>query len=1057
MQTTHRCSARLRGTLRRSVVCLSLSAFAVSAYAQLSPNANPDDVEPIIALEAFVTTGSNIKRLDQEKTLPVTVLNQDALLARNASSPVELLTALPQVVSVPLNEGATAATSARGDNAAVNLRGAGSGSTLVLLNGRRLVPHPISPLIDEGGVPSMSVNVNQLPSRGIARIDVLRDGASSIYGSDAVAGVINYLMDSQFRGIEISARVGYPEAGGGGDYRATVRFGTDLLDGRARFSTVLDYYHRDEIFLADRNFASDANNTSRAPAPWQVPFAGNPFDDRTGNGLYGNFTAGTLNASGAFVPARPAGATTAQVAASGLFYLVPSGTGAGGFSATAPARTGAISEYYYNGNVTGFLQPESKRVNWFGSGEYDLAAKLTGFAELSYYYADSRLPGGTPSYSSASDQPLIVSADNPFNPFGSRFFHPSGTPNTDGTPRLTGTPSAVRVNYSQIKGLQTGYTDVFSTVYRTLAGVRGTVGDSWSWESAALYTRGESSDIIRNATRESRYLAAVQSGQINPFGATFAVQNGALVATGFYQNPPEAQRDLGLQESFRRDGLTSIASIDLRTAGELFRLWGNPVSLAFGGEFRHEKYEDTRPDYVGLNPPGSGLNPNDNDFLGLSPTAPTFGKRDVTSAYLETVIPLLGPENAVPFAHALELSAAARYEDYSDFGEVTKPKFGLNWKPAPWAMIRGSYNQGFRAPNLAILNSPDLFRVWPKSDPYRGPVTGLPGDGIATRRLIFIGNPNLKAEESTGKSAGIVIDVPKVTGLSVSFDYWELKQENVIVSPYVTVEIDDYNALLAATQAALAAGTPIDQVDLGSGTTNYRGAPGMVRNAVTEADRAAFAAYNAARPASQQLAPVGSIAELRSQYINRAEVFIAGYDFGFAYRSKQLPFGRFILTNDWSYFTDYRINQGPGLPVDNALGEDGAARVRSNAVATWRYGPWTTTLGAYYTGEFQDTAATTTAANYETLGRPEYIAEVYDKGVFNYRYVVGDTLTYNFSLAYAWRSGRGWLNDTTIRFGLNNVTDEVPPLSSDARGYPPAIYGNLAVGRTWSLEVTKAF
>src|SRR5207248_1459886 len=154
------------------------------------------------------------------------------------------------------------------------------------------------------------------------------------------------------------------------------------------------------------------------------------------------------------------------------------------------------------------------------------------------------------------------------------------------------------------------------------AGVRGKIGETWSWESAALYTRGESSDTIKNAARESAVLSAVAAGTLNPFGATFAVENGSLVAKGPSAAPTGA---LGLLEGpFRRDGLTSITSIDLRTSGELFKLWENAVSLAAGGEYRREEYEDTRPDFVGLNPVGSGLDPTNNDFLGLSPTAPTF-------------------------------------------------------------------------------------------------------------------------------------------------------------------------------------------------------------------------------------------------------------------------------------------------------------------------------------------------------------------------------------------------------------------------------------------------
>ncbi|MDB6113256.1 MAG: btuB 3, partial [Lacunisphaera sp.] len=154
-------------------------------HAQLAPAEKKD--EPVV-LQTFTVTGTNIKRLDQEKTLPVTVLDREGMEARDASQSSDLLTALPQVTGLPGNETATLGATARGDNATISLRGIPSSNTLVLLNGRRLAPHPISQ--SEAGVPTLSTNVNQLPNRGLDHIDVLRDGASSIYGTDAVAGVV---------------------------------------------------------------------------------------------------------------------------------------------------------------------------------------------------------------------------------------------------------------------------------------------------------------------------------------------------------------------------------------------------------------------------------------------------------------------------------------------------------------------------------------------------------------------------------------------------------------------------------------------------------------------------------------------------------------------------------------------------------------------------------------------------------------------------------------------------------------------------------------------------
>ena len=152
--------------------------------------------------------------IDSEKVLPVTVLDGNFIDSRNALTPVELLTALPQITNVPLNEAIGGAAQARGDNANINMRGIGPANTLVLLNGRRLTPHPIASLT-VSGLFEFSPNVNAFPTQGIDRIDGLRDGAAAIYGSGAIAGVINYIMKRDFSGTELRARFSVPEHAGG--------------------------------------------------------------------------------------------------------------------------------------------------------------------------------------------------------------------------------------------------------------------------------------------------------------------------------------------------------------------------------------------------------------------------------------------------------------------------------------------------------------------------------------------------------------------------------------------------------------------------------------------------------------------------------------------------------------------------------------------------------------------------------------------------------------------------------------------------------------------------
>ncbi len=206
-------------------------AFAATAFAQTAPApSSPSKPEETIKLEAFSVTGSNIKRLDYEKALPVTILGTSEIEIRDASQPSDLLSALPQVTGLPGNETATLGATARGDNSTISLRGVASSNTLILLNGRRLAPHPITQ--SEAGVPTLSTNVNQLPNRGLERVELLRDGASSIYGTDAVAGVVNYTTEKNFRGTELAYRFGETRYGDGQEYRATLTHGLDFAKGQ---------------------------------------------------------------------------------------------------------------------------------------------------------------------------------------------------------------------------------------------------------------------------------------------------------------------------------------------------------------------------------------------------------------------------------------------------------------------------------------------------------------------------------------------------------------------------------------------------------------------------------------------------------------------------------------------------------------------------------------------------------------------------------------------------------------------------------------------------------
>ncbi|HRE81550.1 MAG TPA: TonB-dependent receptor [Opitutaceae bacterium] len=1039
---------------------LALTGLTPGAWSQVAPTAPTDEA---IQLQAFTVTGSNVRRLESEKALPVTQFNLDEIDVRDASQASDLLTALPQITGLPGNETATLGATARGDNATVSLRGIPSSNTLVLLNGRRLPAHPISQ--SEAGVPTLSTNVNQLPNRGLERIDVLRDGASSIYGTDAVAGVINYITKRDFVGTELSLRYAETEAGDGREYRATLTHGFTFAGERGRALIVADFYDRDPIFARNRDFSAEADHSYLAPAPWNVS-TNTTFNARSATSEYGNYMLGTVAANGTFTAGRTTGVPASLVATSGQFFLIPTTSSSGAaFQTTTPAREGLTNTYYWNNNTYRVIQPQSTRGNLYLSGEYDLSSQLTAFAEWTSYEARSVTVREPDGITASTDGDIIVPATNPFNPFGNRFWSPTGAPNADGTPRLTGTPGAVRISNKRLTDLADRTAIVNTSVYRGVAGLRGRFFDSWTWETAGLWSESRVEDEENGPSRKSLLIDAINQTDpalaFNPFTRTFAVQNNTLVVTGPYRNPESVQSKF--RSKFIREGITKLRSLDARASGNVVELWGgNHIAAAFGGEYRFEAYDDFRPPFAGLNPPGSGLDPTANDFLGFSPNSDTHGNRHVTAGYAEVVVPLVGGGIQFPLVHSLEVSASARYESYTDFGETTKPKYGVSWRPLPSVLIRASYNEGFHAPNLAQLFTGTLIRtVTGSTDSYRSAVTGLPTDGPSNRRSIASGNPNLQPEESTGKSLGIVVDVPLVKGLTLGVDYWEIRQENVIASSGSIA--DDTAALQAATQAALAAGQNIAQIDLGSGTANYQGDGSVVRLPVTQADREFFAAYNATRTPGNQRAVVGAIDFLRTTYFNRSQQFVNGFDLDATYRLPRLSAGNFTVSTTWTYLNDFHTYAAAGAPRtelrwNNSAAVGGATpKWRGNISVTWRKGAWGAGISAYYIGNYSDSGATTTQSVYESLGSPGYISPVFNNGSYSYRYVVDDSISYNANISYRIRSKQRWLDHTTLRLGVVNLTDETPPLSSDSRGYDPSIYNQMARGRSWSLQVTKKF
>jgi iron complex outermembrane receptor protein len=1049
--------------------------------AQTAAPARPITTTGTQVMEAFTVTGSNIRRVDEERTLPVTVIEIEDLEVRGASTAAELLSMLPNGGVLSLTETNVLGADARGDNTALNLRGIGNGNTLVLVNGRRLAPHPISQA--EGGVPSLAVNINQLPTAAIKRIEILRDGASAIYGADAAAGVVNTLLRRDYTGYELSLRGSLTQHGGGEDWRVNLSGGQSFNGGKTNLIAMIDSYHRTLLGTSDRKFTRDADvrRVRNVLEPWNT--TDTDFDNRSTASQYGNFVRGAFDATGNFVGARPTGnagiststtpSTSLTASAAGAFFMVPLATGGTGLRQTSPLRTpGSVErDYYYNLNLDRVILPETDRLNIFTAVDHTINERVAAFGELAYYRADSfnhRDPAGIDG---TDDFNIYVGANNPWNPFGSRFYHPTGAANADGTPRVTGAPSDVLIAGGtgvRPREFRPKDINVLSQSLRAVGGVRGKGISDFEWESAAMYSRAWTRDTEYFNIRHSLMQAALlrtDNTAFNPFGYTFRNVGGTIQVDQPYTNP--ASVVAAVTDTYIREGQTELATWDAKLNGTLIDFWGGRIGSALGLEYRWESYKDWRPPFHGLNPAGDTTpflpRGSDNDFIGLSPSVNLYSERSVYSAFSEILIPIFGRKNRLPLLEALELSAAGRYEKFSDFGDALKPKYGVAWRPHRNLLLRASYNESFRAPNLAQSNNSPLQRsVSGVTDSYRSTVTQLITDGSTSRTVFRQGNASLVPEESDTSTIGMALEVPYIKGLTVTVDWWRINQNKVIDNLAAAgVLTRDQQLLDAFTQAQIAAGTSANNAVTNSGAAGYAGNPKVTRAPVTQADRDAFAAYNATRPASSHRAPVGRLISLIDDYLNLAGRDVEGFDMAVSYRIPKTPIGQFTVKVEATNTRKYKQKLDEFSEPDSVLEEDGRAKWRGNASVIWRQADWSAGWFAEYFGGSMDPGASLStgaagAAQYEALGRPSYIKVFNDiGGIVRYRWWIEDVIQHNVYLQHRFGRQRNLLRNITARFGVTNLFDEEPPIADESRGYQGGTVS--AKGRGYYLEITKKF
>jgi iron complex outermembrane receptor protein len=701
-------------------ICLG-ALWLCAAFAAAAQQSSPADVK----MEKIEVVGTHIARIEGESGLPVQVITREELFEGGVQTMQELLERISANQSFGgFNEALGIGTTLVGFTAA-SLRGLGSQRTLILLNGRRLAPYALS-----GG---QSVDLSGIPASAIERVEILKDGASAIYGTDAIGGVINFILRKDFRGAEVNANYYGTQQGGGDNGRVNVTAGSgDLNSDKYNFFISADYFKQDALKASQR----ESTRTSYIPSLGVDTTSGASFpaniqqtDPHTGE-VYG--FRSTRNPTIPF----PGGATPASCAPPYSFPTVAS-------PFQCRFDFASVSETI----------PQAEKTNVIARYTWQIDADNQFFAEGSYYYGTFvQSVSPTPLSSMFTLTPMTLPPDSPYYPAT----YVAGLPGGDPTKPL-------QLAYRTVElGPRTDKANVDQ--WNGVVGLQGTI-KGWGYQLVVNYTQNRQVDnYVSGSIFESKFGPLLRSGVVNPFGPNTDSVLELMRAT---QVRGEAN-----------DNRASNYGAALTLANGIYALPSGPLAVAFGLEARRESLEQSNSEFVVAG-----------DVLGTAGAVPSL------TASHRNVFSLFGEVN-VPIVTSFEINVAVRYDYYSDFGGTTNPKVTLRWQPAKNLLLRGAYGTGFRAPTLSDLFQPhSLGAAEPGvTDPIRCPVTedfyDCGGSGIT---LKVGGNSALRPETSQQVNAGIV--VAPMSGVSASADYYWVRVKNVItIVPADVILGSDYAA-----------------------------------------------------------------------------------------------------------------------------------------------------------------------------------------------------------------------------------------------------------------------
>jgi len=935
---------------QRTKICSGLLLAFGGAMLSVAPGAFAQDT----TVQRVEITGSSIKRVDAETSVPVTVITADELKKAGVTNVEQ---ALQQISAVQVQQTSSQAVGAgTGGSSYADLRGLGANKTLILLNGRRLANSAFS---------SSAPDINTIPFAAIERVEVLRDGASALYGTDAISGVINFITKKDYRGGTITLGADAPQHPGGAQHEASFGFGAGDLDkdGLNVFAFV-GFQKQAEIGATQRHLAPHAA-TSSTTFPATV--------------FYGDQVSGSTIAYTPFA---------AATGCNNPSLVVDTATRCG-------EDTNTFVDYI----------PASQRLSGLLSGSFKINSNNT--FKLEAFVAQSKVNSKIAPVPYA---PIFIDPSSPYYPGNGITPLVAGTSlaadQVDAAPASlfgrngTGTLNEGRI-VTRFRDLVNGYRedDNTTTQGRFLTSLEGTVGE-WDSDVAATLNVTRTQDLLVHGYSDEDLLASydnnansatygyyVLNPAINPFGPQSAA--GEAVLTG-------AQK-VGVVQY----GTGTVKDVDGHASRDLGD-WlhaGRPAAIAIGGEYRDERFLNAaNPAYAAEVEASTGIDPNTYNA----------GKRQVYAAYTELNVPII---------KSLDVTAAVRYDHYSDFGSTTNPKFSFRFQPAKSVLLRGSYSTGFRAPSLYELNAAQAFTNSASgvSDPVNCP-NGVPLNGFQlndvcsyqattptgpSNSIQFVdktgGNTALKPERSKNATLGLVLE--PINNLTAEFDFYD-----ILITKEVGTLPDSY-LYTAQGYAAF------------PGNFHYNPAGSLTQN--------------------PQSCPSNSCGYVDTLNQNIGSVRTDGLDMALGYKANAGTLGRFNfeLQSTWVHSYKYQLYQGGGYTQNVGIFSEGSGapvfRWQHNATIDWNFDPFSLGLAVHNKSGYAD-------FNDDGNDPSRKVSAYWTEDLYG---------TYTMAKGFS------------FTVGVKNLADRMPPFTQYnglfQQGYDPRYYD--PTGRTYYGRMTYSF